>query len=56
MTFIERVHDLIDKQGTTAYVAAVLQEMNIQYVDNVPEGIMEFFLRRAVSLREEDKS
>ena len=49
------VEALIEDQGTDYYVSLVLEELGIEFVEDVPDEHAGYFLSRCIALMEEDE-
>ena len=53
-TLVEQVEVLIESQGTDYYVALALDELAIEFVEDVPSEQALYFIGRIVALHEEE--
>ena len=53
-TLVSRIEALIEDQGTDYYVSLVLEELGIEFVEDVPDEHAGYFLSRCIALMEED--
>ena len=51
---IDSIEALVEHQGTEKYVALVLDELGLDFVDDVPVQLAAYFTARCVALFEED--
>ena len=52
-TFIKRAHELVDSHGGEQFLAVAVDELGIEYVEDVPAALFAFVLARAQALYEE---
>lgn len=56
LTYIAAVERLVEDQGTDEYVALVLDELGVEFVEDVPARAREYLIARAVALAEEEET